>query len=652
MTKEKRILTKIGEILFFERKQFLDKVSKDSIYSNTVILRFIVFFSLVLSNCTQVTVQAQKGIFNLENHLYNRVIPLNGEWEFYPNQRLNSIKEDLKLFVEMPSLWTTDPGLPGEGFGVYQLRIKNIPNVLIGLHIPEMYSSYNVYINDQLVTKSGHVANTKEEVIPSFNRNVIQLSTNSKEFKLSIEVANFHFPRGGIPSSLHIGEYKDIVGYRENGIAESVFLSGAAFILGFYHIIAFLIFRKDKPFLFFGIFCLNLSLRPLLINEQYLVETLPMISWENWQKIEFLNFLALLPFFYHFIRVSYSKEPQKIFSKFLNVIFISLSLLVIFTPPIIFANIPIPVYILIGAAVVDLSILLVREIKKGDKGAKVVFLLFLFLAVVVLIEILIERNIIKGVDFIEVPGFIIFLLSQAYVLSLHTEKLRKEKTEAETEILNQKRKNIRLELSLSNERERIVTDLHDHLGARLTDLSLKIDNLKPNTQLSEKEIETLKIDVKKCFQSFRDTIYDNDDFRIMAEDYMYGLQLNLTRRYANANRKLRFHTTESTSQNFQKIEEEEIKRNLYAITVEIATNDLKYGSNTTNWSFILENHVLQVNMNVETKFSQSRDISIGSKSIQKRLQSMNANFSEFIENNTYSIQFQIPIHSLIQNEKK
>ena len=92
-------------------------------------------------------------------------------------------------------------------------------------------------------------------------------------------------------------------------------------------------------------------------------------------------------------------------------------------------------------------------------------------------------------------------MSQAYVLSLHTEKLRKEKTDAETEILNQKRKNIRLELSLSNERERIVTDLHDHLGARLTDLSLKIDNLNPNNLLTEKEIDTLKIDVKKCFQS-------------------------------------------------------------------------------------------------------------------------------------------------------
>ncbi|TGL72480.1 7TM-DISM domain-containing protein [Leptospira jelokensis] len=649
---DKRNLTKIGEIQFFERKQFLDKVRMDSIYSNTVILRLLVFFCFVLTNCSEVTVHAKKGVFDLGNKLSSRVIPLNGEWEFYPNQRLNTIKEDFKLFVGMPSLWTNDPGIPAEGFGVYQLKIKNIPNVLMGLHIPEMYSSYHVYINQSLVASSGQVANTKELAIPSFNRNVIQLNSISSEIILSIEVANFHFPRGGIPSPLRIGEYKNIISYRENGIAESVFLSGAAFILGFYHIIAYLIFRKDKPFLYFGIFCLNLSLRPLLINEQYLVETLPMISWENWQKIEFLNFLALLPFFYHFIRVSYSKEPQKIFSKFLNVIFISLSLLVILTPPAIFAHIPIPVYILIGLAVVDLSILLVKEIKKGDRGAKVVFLLFLFLAVIVLIEILIERNIIKGIDFIEVPGFITFLLSQAYVLSLHTEKLRKEKTDAEIEILNEKRKNLRLEVSLSNERERIVSDLHDHLGAKLTDLRLKIDNLKPNIQLTEKDIDSLKIDVKKCFQSFRDTIYDNDDFRIMAEDYMFGLQLNLTRRYTNANRELRFETTEYTRNQFQNIEEEDTKRILYAITVEIATNDLKYGINTSNWSFVLTDYFLSVKMNVGTKFLPSKEISIGSKSIQKRLQSLNATYSESIINNTYSIEFQIPIQSLMHNEKK
>lgn len=605
-----------------------------------------ILFILFGTNCYDTNPEAIKGIIDFNGNFTQSTISLNGEWEFYHNQRIDQLEPNSKFYVQMPSLWNNDPGFVGDGYGVYQLKMINVPKVPLALHIPEMYSSYNVYANERLIAKSGLVGNSKEATIPSFDRNVVGLQTENQEIRLSIEVANFHFPRGGIPSSLRIGEYSAIKAYREKGIAESVFLSGAAFMLGLYHFIAYLIFRKDKPFLFFGIFCLNLSLRPLLINEQYLVEIFPSISWIYWQKIEFLNFLALLPFFYHFIRVSYSKEPQSIFSKSLNVIFISFAILVVFSDPIIFANIPVPVYILIGAAVFDLTLLLIKQIKLGDKSAKVVFLFFIFLAIIVLIEILIERNILRGFDFIEVPGFITFLISQAYVLSLHTEKLRVEKNQADLEILNERRRNLRLELSFSTERERILSDLHDHLGAKLTDLSIRIEYLKPNQTLTEADIDFLKMDVKNCFQSFRDTIYDNDDFRIMTEDFMYGLQLNLTRRYARTKRELRFETNEHTRIHLQKIDNEELKRNLYAITVEIATNDLKYGSNATYWNFDLDENGLNVKMDVDSNFKNSGEFSIGTRSIQRRLESLNARWTENNENNHYTIHFFIPIPNL------
>lgn len=613
---------------------------------HTVKYLIAILFILFDTNCYDTNPVAIKGIIDFNGNFTQSIISLNGEWEFYHNQRIDQIEPNSKFYVQMPSLWNNDPGFVGDGYGVYQLKMINVPKVPLALHIPEMYSSYNVYANERLIAKSGLVGNSKEATIPSFDRNVVGLQTENQEIRLSIEVANFHFPRGGIPSSLRIGEYSAIKAYREKGIAESVFLSGAAFMLGLYHLIAYLIFRKDKPFLFFGIFCLNLSLRPLLINEQYLVEIFPSISWIYWQKIEFLNFLALLPFFYHFIRVSYSKEPQSIFSKSLNVIFISFAILVVFSDPIIFANIPVPVYILIGAAVFDLTRLLIKQIKLGDKGAKVVFLFFIFLAIIILIEILIERNILRGFDFIEVPGFIIFLISQAYVLSLHTEKLRVEKNQADLEILNERRRNLRLELSFSTERERILSDLHDHLGAKLTDLSIRIESLKPNQTLTEADIGFLKMDVKNCFQSFRDTIYDNDDFRIMTEDFMYGLQLNLTRRYARTKRELRFETNEHTRIQLQKIDNEELKRNLYAITVEIATNDLKYGSNATYWNFDLDENGLNVKMDVDSNFKNSGEFSIGTRSIQRRLESLNARWTENNENNHYTIHFFIPIPNL------
>ncbi|TGL03535.1 hypothetical protein EHQ43_17410 [Leptospira bouyouniensis] len=613
---------------------------------HTVKYLIAILFILFDTNCYDTNPVAIKGIIDFNGNFTQSIISLNGEWEFYHNQRIDQIEPNSKFYVQMPSLWNNDPGFVGDGYGVYQLKMINVPKVPLALHIPEMYSSYNVYANERLIAKSGLVGNSKEATIPSFDRNVVGLQTENQEIRLSIEVANFHFPRGGIPSSLRIGEYSAIKAYREKGIAESVFLSGAAFMLGLYHLIAYLIFRKDKPFLFFGIFCLNLSLRPLLINEQYLVEIFPSISWIYWQKIEFLNFLALLPFFYHFIRVSYTKEPQSIFSKSLNVIFISLAILVVFSDPIIFANIPVPVYLLIGAAVFDLTRLLIKQIKLGDKGAKVVFLFFIFLAIIVLIEILIERNILRGFHFIEVPGFIIFLISQAYVLSLHTEKLRVEKNQADLEILNERRRNLRLELSFSTERERILSDLHDHLGAKLTDLSIRIEYLKPNQTLTEADIDFLKMDVKNCFQSFRDTIYDNDDFRIMTEDFMYGLQLNLTRRYARTKRELRFETNEHTRIQLQKIDNEELKRNLYAITVEIATNDLKYGSNATYWNFDLDENGLNVKMDVDSNFKNSGEFSIGTRSIQRRLESLNARWTENNENNHYTIHFFIPIPNL------
>ncbi|MGV3668049.1 MAG: hypothetical protein ACO1NV_18120, partial [Leptospira bouyouniensis] len=206
--------------------------------------------------------------------------------------------------------------------------------------------------------------------------------------------------------------------------------------------------------------------------------------------------------------------------------------------------------------------------------------------------------------------------------------------------------NLRLELSFSTERERILSDLHDHLGAKLTDLSIRIEYLKPNQTLTEADIDFLKMDVKNCFQSFRDTIYDNDDFRIMTEDFMYGLQLNLTRRYARTKRELRFETNEHTRIQLQKIDNEELKRNLYAITVEIATNDLKYGSNATYWNFDLDENGLNVKMDVDSNFKNSGEFSIGTRSIQRRLESLNARWTENNENNHYTIHFFIPIPNL------
>lgn len=594
----------------------------------------------LLSACSRHS-EARQGVLVLEGGPLS-VTRLSGEWEFYPNRLYADIRTTERQFAPVPSLWTS-AGLAAEGFAVYRLRIENLPRGRLALHIPEMYSSYNVYANGVLIAQSGRVAASADQARPSFNRQVAELRVNSTEAEIAVEVANFHFPRGGIPFVLRIGEYEDIRDFRERGIAESVFLSGAALMLGAYHLLAFLVHRRDKPFLFFGAFCLMLSLRSLLINEQYLVDALPALSWETWQRIEFLNFIALLPCFYHFIRVSYVPGPQGRFAVFVNLSLGLCAVIVILTPPRIFALIPVPVYMLIAAAVVHVAMILLRHIRAGDRGARVVFALFVLLTSIVAVEVLIERDLVRGVDFIEIPGFLTFLLSQAYVLSLYTERLRKERDAADYLALQERRRNLRLELALGNERERIVSDLHDHLGAQLTDLSMRAERLRPGKVLDEHEVAGLQGDIRRSLQSLRDTISDNEDLRIMAEDFIHGLQLSLVRRYSRESRELRFDAGDATRAVLQKLDAEEIKRALYAVTVEIATNDLKYGQGSSRWNIECTPQRLSLRMEAGTRFSGQADGAVGRKSIRRRLLALGAELREKTENGLYSVAFDIPL---------
>jgi signal transduction histidine kinase len=604
-------------------------------------MRIAVVLVILLSACSRFP-EAEKGLLTLDGSAPLSVTPLSGEWEFYPNRLFSQIRPEERQFAPVPSLWTSS-GLPAQGFAVYRLRIENLPRARLALHIPEMYSSYNVYANGVLIAHSGKVATSAEEARPSFNRQVAELHANSPQIEIAIEVANFHFPRGGIPSVLRLGEYEQIRDFRERGIAESVLLSGAALMLGAYHLLAFLVHRRDPPFLYFGLFCLMLSLRSLLINEQYLVDALPAISWETWQRIEFLNFIALLPCFYHFIRVSYVPGPQGRFARFLNLSLGFCALLVLATPPRIFGLIPVPVYLLIGSAVVHVAMILLSQIRAGDRGARVVFGLFVLLTSIVGVEILIERDILRGLDFVEIPGFLAFLLSQAYVLSLYTERLRKEKDAADFLALQERRRNLRLELALGNERERIVNDLHDHIGAHLTDLSMRAERLRPGTVLDEHEVAGLQGDIRRSLQSLRDTISDNEDLRTMAEDFIHGLQLSLVRRYSRESREMRFHADDATRSRLQRLDAEEVKRALYAVTVEIATNDLKYGHGSSVWTVDCTEDRLSLRMEAATRFAGQADGAIGRKSIRRRLLTVGAELREHTEGGIYFLAFDIPL---------
>ena len=116
--------------------------------------------------------KAAEGILDLtQRQLDEKVIRLDGQWEFYWNQLLTSqkLKETGVLnakWIDIPSSWNrykiNDKQLSGDGYATYRLLIKTKEVEKLGIKIPRIFTAYKIWVNDELVATAGKVGKSRE----------------------------------------------------------------------------------------------------------------------------------------------------------------------------------------------------------------------------------------------------------------------------------------------------------------------------------------------------------------------------------------------------------------------------------------------------------------------------------------------------------
>ncbi|MDF2613927.1 MAG: hypothetical protein K0S71_1713 [Clostridia bacterium] len=147
----------------------------------------------------------QKGVLDLEGVDFktNKQIPLNGEWEFYPNQWIITNGKDSRDWpqtIQIPTSWNT--GARGAdfkvtfGFGTYRLRLINCPtDVELMTFIPNIRAAYRVYMDGNLIASSGTLSKEPNKV--ELNQNVLKnrlTLPRERNVDISIEVSAKYFP--------------------------------------------------------------------------------------------------------------------------------------------------------------------------------------------------------------------------------------------------------------------------------------------------------------------------------------------------------------------------------------------------------------------------------------------------------------------------
>lgn len=390
--------------------------------------------ALLLLGCSseRISYKVQDGVLDLRSTQVDSsfTVNLDGAWEFYwkrlltPGDFQKASAPD--LFLDVPGSWNAariaGQELGGTGYATYRLRILLPENSTpLSLKILDCGSSYRVWMNGQYYGGAGVVSSHPDEAMPSYRTAVYDLIAPGESVELVIQVANFHHRKGGIWEPIKFGSYDAIHSYREYMLIFEGFLAGSIVIMGFYHIGLFLLRRKDRSTLWFGLFCLDIALRTMVTGERILHGVVPFEYWEALHKVEYITMYVGLPLFLLFLRALYPGEIPQRMTQILIGIDLALVLLVLFTPALTYSHSLDLNQLVIVVGVFICTYGLLKSIVRHRDGALVVSLTSIIFILTVLNDILYNQQIIFTFQMAGF-GFFIFIFSQSFILSLKFSK--------------------------------------------------------------------------------------------------------------------------------------------------------------------------------------------------------------------------------------
>ncbi|MHC4457787.1 MAG: PAS domain S-box protein [Planctomycetota bacterium] len=404
--------------------------------------RYLLFTIIVLSSffiaCRsdfpdKIPPQAVKGVLDLTGWDFKRDGPANltGEYEFYwkqllkPSDFLGEPPPQKPGYISVPDYWNNHKvkgeKLPGEGYATYRLKILlNNPSQSLALKFLEISTAYTGYVNGRQVCASGVPGKTPETTVPRYFPQIIDFEIDSNQIEVLLQVSNFHHRRGGAWTVIQLGEETEIRALKRKKISFDLFLSGSIFIIALYHFGLYILRRKDRSNFYFGVFCILLFIRLLSTEERYFVHFFPSLSWEWMVKLEYLSFYLAVPAFVRFMRFLFHDFSKHIVAV-ITILGLAFSLFVILTPASIYSH-TLNIYEIITVAVFlyALYVIIVALLHKNVEA--LVFICgFMILNIAVINDMLHVERIIKTGFFVPF-GFFIFILSQAFLLSLRSSR--------------------------------------------------------------------------------------------------------------------------------------------------------------------------------------------------------------------------------------
>ncbi|GAF87551.1 unnamed protein product, partial [marine sediment metagenome] len=266
---------------------------------------FVLFVTVLLvAGCTppRQPPVPKDGLLDLTDWDFNRDGPvaLKGEWDFYwhrvlqPSDFASPNPPEKTGQLHVPGIWRgvmhEGEPLPAHGFVTLRLRVLvRQPDMVFGIKLNCVGMSYQLFTNGRLAATNGQVGRSRAETMPKCLPLVASGFADSGKVEVILQIANFHERHGGVWDPITLGTVPQITDVVQHALFLDQVPLGIIGFMSLYHFLLFLLRRRDRSTLVFGLFCAMICLRISLLGERISVDRFPGLPWALVATLEYLT---------------------------------------------------------------------------------------------------------------------------------------------------------------------------------------------------------------------------------------------------------------------------------------------------------------------------------------------------------------------------
>ncbi|ULL16917.1 response regulator [Paenibacillus sp. H1-7] len=243
--------------------------------------------------------KAEHGVLDLQPWRFAEegVMKLDCQWEFYPNQLLfaqNFAEGSVPAprMIAVPGSWSDQ--MSTFGSATYRLLIQNEEdNRLYGLKTLSIPMANHIYVNGQLIGKSGDPANNRAYDArnkPFAGFFTLKRGTN----EVIVQVSNYDFPASsGINHSIYIGYAEQISKIQSKAMAYDWIRLTAFMMVGVYFVGLYTQRRNDPSIFMFGLICLFTGAFTSMRGERVVYELVQSLPGWLFLRLQYLSVVGV-----------------------------------------------------------------------------------------------------------------------------------------------------------------------------------------------------------------------------------------------------------------------------------------------------------------------------------------------------------------------